>query len=69
MNRRTLRMRKLVGLLECGDLLQVKSIAEQLEVSIDSIFRDLDGLRGEGYRIDTARGRGGGVMLRREKGA
>jgi predicted DNA-binding transcriptional regulator YafY len=38
-------------------------LARELEVSVRSVFRDLDLLRDRGYPIESARGRGGGLRL------
>ena len=43
--------------LSAGDL------AEELGVSIRSVFRDIDLLRERGYPIEASRGRGGGLRL------
>lgn len=39
------------------------ALAEQLEVSVRSVYRDLDALRTRGLRIEGEAGRGGGVRL------
>jgi predicted DNA-binding transcriptional regulator YafY len=39
------------------------ALAEQLGVSVRSVFRDLDHLRDRGYPIEADRGRGGGLRL------
>ena len=41
----------------------VARIAEDLDVSVRSVFRDLRHLRERGYPIEADRGRGGGVRL------
>jgi predicted DNA-binding transcriptional regulator YafY len=41
-----------------------RELADDLGVSVRSVFRDLDRLRDRGYPIETARGRGGGLRLR-----
>lgn len=41
-----------------------RELAEDLGVSVRSVFRDLDHLRERGYPIEAARGRGGGLRLR-----
>jgi predicted DNA-binding transcriptional regulator YafY len=38
-------------------------VARELGVSIRSVFRDIDHLRGRGYPIEADRGRGGGIRL------
>lgn len=63
----TIRMKKIVDYLKGGDLVQAQWLANKLDVSVSSIFRDVDALRGEGLRIDTARGPGGGIALRPKK--
>lgn len=39
-------------------------LAEELGVSVRSVFRDLDRLRERGYPVESSRGRGGGLRLR-----
>ena len=39
-------------------------LARELDVSVRSIFRDIDALRERGYPVESARGRGGGLRLR-----
>jgi predicted DNA-binding transcriptional regulator YafY len=41
----------------------VGSLARELNVSVRSVFRDLDHLRERGYPIEADRGRGGGLRL------
>ncbi|HEX5072112.1 MAG TPA: WYL domain-containing protein [Gemmatimonadaceae bacterium] len=41
----------------------VADLARALDVSVRSVFRDLDHLRERGYPIEADRGRGGGVRL------
>ena len=41
----------------------VADLAHTLDVSVRSVFRDLDHLRERGYPIEADRGRGGGVRL------
>jgi predicted DNA-binding transcriptional regulator YafY len=41
----------------------VPVLARELDVSVRSVFRDLDHLRERGYPIEADRGRGGGVRL------
>jgi predicted DNA-binding transcriptional regulator YafY len=41
----------------------VAALAHELDVSVRSVFRDLDHLRERGYPIEADRGRGGGVRL------
>ena len=43
-------------------------LAEELGVSVRSVFRDLEHLRARGYPIDADRGRGGGLRLHRSWG-
>ena len=38
-------------------------LAREFDVSVRSIFRDLDALRERGYPVESARGRGGGLRL------
>lgn len=39
------------------------ALAEELGVSVRSVFRDLDHLRERGYPVEASRGRGGGLRL------
>lgn len=39
------------------------ALADQLNVSVRSIFRDIETLRDRGYPIESSRGRGGGLRL------
>jgi predicted DNA-binding transcriptional regulator YafY len=41
----------------------VATLARELDVSVRSVFRDIDHLRERGYPIEADRGRGGGVRL------
>jgi predicted DNA-binding transcriptional regulator YafY len=41
----------------------IADLARELDVSVRSVFRDLDHLRERGYPIEADRGRGGGVRL------
>jgi predicted DNA-binding transcriptional regulator YafY len=63
------RLRQLITRLEDGRVVVILTLAWWLGVSERTIYRDLDALRAAGHRIDTSRGRGGGIMLRRRKAA
>lgn len=57
------RMFKIVYLLMSRDKLTAKELAEQLEVSTRTIYRDVDSLMQTGIPIYTSRGSEGGVSL------
>ena len=57
------RMFKIVYLLMGHDKLTAKELAEQLEVSTRTIYRDIDSLMQTGIPIYTSRGSEGGVSL------
>lgn len=46
----------------------VAALARELDVSVRSVFRDIDHLRERGYPIEADRGRGGGVRLHQSWG-
>lgn len=57
------RLDRLERLLRVRGNTTATALAEELEVSVRSVYRDLDLLRARGLRIDGEGGRGGGVRL------
>jgi predicted DNA-binding transcriptional regulator YafY len=57
------RIDRLERLLRLRGSVTAEALATELEVSVRSVYRDLDVLRGRGLRIDGEAGRGGGVRL------
>jgi len=62
------RLDQLAALLKSDHPLTVKLLAEQLEVSVRTVTRDIGILRDRGYPIEANRGRGGGIALHRHWG-
>ncbi len=60
------RLERLKGLLKANNSMTVKELAEELDVSVRSLSRDIELLRASGVPIDSDRGRGGGVRLQRQ---
>lgn len=60
------RLERLKGLLKANDAMTVKDLADELDVSIRSLSRDIELLRASGVPIEADRGRGGGVRLQRQ---
>ena len=60
------RLERLKGLLKANDSMTVKELADELDVSVRSLSRDIELLRASGVPIDSDRGRGGGVRLQRQ---
>ena len=60
------RLERLKGLLKANDAMTVKDLADELDVSIRSLSRDIELLRASGVPIESDRGRGGGVRLQRQ---
>ena len=60
------RLERLKGLLKADDSMTVKELADELDVSVRSLSRDIELLRASGVPIDADRGRGGGVRLQRQ---
>lgn len=60
------RLERLKGLLKANDSMTVKELADELDVSIRSLSRDIELLRASGVPIEADRGRGGGVRLQRQ---
>ncbi len=59
------RLEELKGLLRSRDHVTVAALADELGVSLRTLHRDLDVLRGQGVPIESDRGRGGGLRLHR----
>lgn len=57
------RLDRLRGLLTAGEQATIGELAIELGVSTRSLHRDLDILRESGLRIDSDRGRGGGIRM------
>ena len=60
------RLERLKGLLKANDSMTVKELADELDVSVRSLSRDIELLRASGVPIEADRGRGGGVRLQRQ---
>ena len=60
---RLLRLNNLASRLRVDQPLTLKSIAEEFQVSLRTINRDITLLRDQGFPIETERGRGGGVRM------
>jgi predicted DNA-binding transcriptional regulator YafY len=61
--RRADRLDLIARLLADRPGLTTAALARELDVSVRSIFRDLQTLRDRGYPVEGARGRGGGLRL------
>ncbi len=59
------RLEDLQGLLKSREHATAATLAEQLDVSLRTLHRDLDVLRSRGVPIESDRGRGGGLRLQR----
>lgn len=59
------RLERLQGVLKAREMATVRELAEELQVSVRSVWRDLEILRSNGVPIEADRGRGGGVRLAR----
>lgn len=57
------RLDALVRLLRDRPGITAGDLADRLQVSVRSIFRDIDTLRDRGYPVESSRGRGGGLRL------
>ena len=57
------RLLKLVLLLQTRGRMTAERLAEELEVSVRTIYRDIDALSGAGFPVYTERGVGGGCQL------
>jgi len=62
------RLLELSALLKARQETTVASLAQALQVSRRTLFRDLSTLREQGWRIEADTGPGGGVRLDRESG-
>ena len=65
-----MKMYRLMGILlmlENTSILTAKELAEHFEVSIRTIYRDLDTLSQAGFSIVTESGHGGGISLMNSK--
>lgn len=62
------RLDTLAGMLKSDDFLTINQLADALSVSVRTVHRDINILRERGLPIDSDKGRGGGVKLRREWG-
>lgn len=66
-----MKMYRLMGILlmlENTSILTAKELADHFEVSIRTIYRDLDTLSQAGFSIVTESGHGGGISLMNSKG-
>lgn len=59
------RLDKLIGLLKSHDVCNAADLSKLLSVSLRTLMRDLRDLEEAGYPIESDRGRGGGIRLRR----
>jgi predicted DNA-binding transcriptional regulator YafY len=59
------RLEQLKGLLKSREHVTAAALAEEMGVSLRTLNRDLDVLRGQGVPIESDRGRGGGLRLQR----
>jgi len=61
------RLLGILLLLENNPVMTAKAISEHFEVSVRTIYRDLDVLSEAGYSIVTESGKGGGISLQYNK--
>lgn len=59
------RLEQLKGLLKACDHVTASELADELEVSLRTLNRDLEILRAQGVPIEADKGRGGGLRLQR----
>jgi predicted DNA-binding transcriptional regulator YafY len=59
------RLEELKGLLKSRDSVTAAELADELDISLRTLNRDLDVLRAQGVPIESDRGRGGGLRLQR----
>jgi len=52
-----------------GHSMMALTMAWRLDVSVRTVYRDVNILREQGYRIDSSPGHGGGLMLRKTRRA
>lgn len=57
------RLDDILGKLKTGDVYTAASLANELNVSVRTLMRDIETLRDKGYPIETEKGRGGGLRL------
>lgn len=57
------RLFEMLYLLMCRERIPAKELARHFEVSIRTIYRDIDVLSGAGIPVYAAKGRGGGIQL------
>jgi predicted DNA-binding transcriptional regulator YafY len=57
------RLDQLLGRLKSGDPFTATILAQELDISLRTLMRDLQSLKEQGYPIETEKGRGGGVRL------
>ncbi|QUX96266.1 transcriptional regulator [Marinomonas sp. CT5] len=62
------RLEQLTAILKSEDALTSKMIAEELNISERTLFRDIGILRERGLPIEADKGRGGGIKLHRHWG-
>lgn len=65
---RVRRLDAIAARLKSEDELTVARVADELGVSVRTLTRDIEILREQGLPIEAARGRGGGIRLRRDWG-
>lgn len=63
MSDRFARLEALVSTLRDRPGVTANALADQLNVSVRSVFRDIETLRDRGYPVESSRGRGGGLRL------
>jgi predicted DNA-binding transcriptional regulator YafY len=61
------RLPMLLEWLGDGRAAMAVTLAWRLDVSVRTVYRDLNALRAAGYRIDSSAGMGGGIMLRKPR--
>ena len=60
---RLVRLDDILGRLKTGDPYTSASLANELNVSVRTLMRDIELLRDKGYPIESEKGRGGGIRL------